>query len=371
MPILWCVSNCCVPGVSRIAGLPTAWRESGLNRVVGSSACSAQAAPQDNQDLAKAGVVLGFAYPDRIAQRRAGPGNRFLLSNGRGASFSEAEPLAASDYVVAAHLDGARDSRIYLATEIYREDLLNYHSDRMTEHSFVDWDEAGQCVQARRQLRLGALILEDAPWQQVEAQAVQSAMLQGIRRHAPACLPWTEAARQLQARVSFVHRTFPGQWPDFSDVALMAGLDDWLSPYLDGITRLTQLKRLDLYELLLARLSWQQRKQLDELAPRQLTVPSGSRISIDYDHEIPVLAVRLQELFGLTETPRIAGGRVPVLLHLLSPARRPVQITRDLDTFWQGSYHEVRKEMKGRYPKHDWPDDPLVARPTTRTRRKK
>ncbi|MDT8386282.1 MAG: ATP-dependent helicase HrpB [Thiogranum sp.] len=328
------------------------------------------AAPPDQQDLRLAGVVLGFAYPDRIGQRRAGVGANFLLSNGRGARFpSEDEPLAASDYIVAAHLDGTSESRIFLACAIYPEDVARYYHDLVTECCFVQWDTVSQSVQARRQLRLGELVLEDAPWQQADSDAVHAAMLEGVRRNAPECLPWTDAARQLQARIRFVRRDAPGQWPDFDDARLTADLDEWLSADLHGMTRLAQLKRLDLHGRLLAMLSWPQRQALDKLAPCQLTVPSGSRISIDYSSDIPVLAVKLQEMFGLTETPKIAAGRVAVLLHLLSPARRPVQITRDLGAFWRGAYHEVRKELKGRYPKHDWPLDPLAAIPSARVRR--
>ena len=179
------------------------------------------------------------------------------------------------------------------------------------------------------------------------------------------------AARQLQARIGFLHRLAPHDWPDVSDARLIVSLDDWLSPYLHGMTRLAHLKRLDIDAALLAQLPWVKRKQLDELAPTQLTVPSGSRVRLDYSHEIPVLAVRLQAMFGLVDTPRIAGGRVAVLLHLLSPARRAVQITQDLAAFWRGSYHEVKKELKGRYPKHHWPDDPLQARASAATGRKR
>jgi ATP-dependent helicase HrpB len=163
----------------------------------------------------------------------------------------------------------------------------------------------------------------------------------------------------------------PQDWPDVRDETLLATLDDWLSPWLQGMTRLSQLRRLDLRAALLAQLSWPQQRRLDELAPATLTVPSGSRVRLDYRQETPVLAVRLQEMFGLTDTPCVAGGRVPVLLHLLSPARRPVQITRDLAAFWQGGYHEVKKELKGRYPKHHWPDDPLQAPPTAGAKRRR
>jgi ATP-dependent helicase HrpB len=324
--------------------------------------------PVDSEDLRMSGVLLAFAYPDRIARRRGGSDQRFVLSNGRGAVFGDAEPLAACDWIVAADLDGRGEARIFLAATIHREHLLDYHGELVGERKFIDWDDGERCVRARRQQRLGQLVLSDEPWQDADPEAVQAAMLQGIRRHAPACLPWTEAARMLQARISFLHRLVPNDWPDVSDASLVSGLTDWLSPYLHGVTRLAQLKRLDLCALLRAQLPWAKQKRLDELAPTHLIVPSGSRIRLDYSHDTPVLAVRLQEMFGLSETPRIAGGRVTVLLHLLSPAGRPVQITQDLSAFWRGSYHQVKKELKGRYPKHHWPDEPLRA-PASRTAR--
>ena len=328
------------------------------------------ASPGDHADLSMAGVLLAFAYPDRIATRRQGAGNRFVLSNGRGAVFGEAEPLAAADTIVAASLDGKAEARIFLAAGIHREHLLEYHGELIRTHAFVSWDERQQCVRARRQQRLGELVLMDKAWQDADPDAVQSAMLDGIRRHAPDCLPWSGATRQLQARMGFLHRLAPQDWPDVSDAGLMSSLDDWLPPYVHGMTRLTHLNRLDMRAALLAHLPWVKQKRLDELAPTHLTVPSGSRVLLDYSHQTPVLAVRLQEMFGLGDTPSIAGGRVAVLLHLLSPARRPVQITQDLAAFWQGSYHEVKKELKGRYPKHHWPDDPLQARASAATRRR-
>jgi ATP-dependent helicase HrpB len=328
-------------------------------------------APADHADLALTGAVLAFAYPDRIAQRRAGADNRFLLSNGRGAVFLEAEPLSAADWIVAAHLDGAREARIFLAAAIRREQLLQYHGALIGEQTFVAWDEREEAVQARRQQRLGELVVTDEPWAEADGEAIQAALLAGIRRHGAGGLPWSEAARELQARIGFLHRLAPEDWPDVRDETLLATLEDWLSPWLQGITRLAQLKRLDLHAALLERLSWAQQRRLDELAPESLTVPSGSRVRLDYREESPVLAVRLQEMFGLTETPRIAGGRVPVLLHLLSPARRPMQITRDLAAFWRGAYHEVKKELKGRYPRHHWPDDPLTAQPTAGAKRRR
>ena len=327
--------------------------------------------PRRPVQAGRCGALLAFAYPDRIGQRRDGSDNRFLLSNGRGARFRQPEPLAAEALIVAAHLDGEQEARIFLAAALRLEDLFDWHAELIGEHTFVEWDDRAACVQARRQQRLGELVLSDRALEHPEDAAVQQAMLEGIRRRGPACLPWSEAARQLQARINFLHALDDTHWPSVSDAVLMADLEQWLAPFLPGIGRLSQLKRLDLHAALLARLDWQQQRQLDKLAPGHLQVPSGSRLRIDYSGEVPVLAVRLQEMFGLAETPCVADGKVPVLLHLLSPAQRPVQVTRDLEAFWRGSYREVRKELKGRYPKHDWPEDPLKAQPHARVRPRK
>ena len=198
------------------------------------------------------------------------------------------------------------------------------------------------------------------------------AMAAGIRAMGLACLPWTPDTERLRRRVAFVARLEPeAGWPDLSDAALLAGIEDWLGPYLGGITRRAHLARLDLGEALAAGLDWDRRRRLDDLAPTHLAVPSGSRIPLDYAGEVPVLAVRLQEMFGCATTPAVAGGRVPVLLHLLSPARRPVQVTRDLASFWANAYRAVKADLKGQYPKHWWPDDPMQAEPTARAKPRK
>lgn len=331
---------------------------------------SLSATKQRADDLIMAGVLLAFAYPDRVAQRRATVEPRYLLSNGRGALLREAEPLAASDYIVVAHLDGAREARIFLAARVTREDLLRFHRELFHSTTSVVWDDRQQCVQARRQQRLGELIIQDEPWEQAEPTQITQALISGIRQRGLACLPWNDNARELQQRLQFLHQLDAVNWPDCSDEHLLASLEIWLQPYLDGLSRISHLSRLDLGEVLRSGMSWQKRQQLDELAPTHLTVPSGSHIRIDYSGATPVLAVRLQEMFGLSDTPRIAGGRIAVLLHLLSPAQRPVQITQDLAGFWQGSYHDVKKDLKGRYPKHHWPDDPLQAPPTARAKRR-
>ncbi|MGB5397826.1 MAG: ATP-dependent helicase HrpB [Gammaproteobacteria bacterium] len=327
----------------------------------------AQSSPEDSQLL---GVVLAWAYPDRIGRRRDNS-SRYLLSNGRGAILNEGDALSTHEYIVAAHLDGAREARIFLAAGIHREHLLHYHADNIVPHSLVQWDDRQACVQARVQQRIGEVVIDDAALQDVDPDAVLAALLEGIRLRGLACLPWNDAARALQARMQFMHQQLDPGWPDVSEAALLVALENWLQPYLANMSRLSHLARLDLSAILLAQLSWQQQQQLDQLVPTHISVPSGSRIRVDYSHFPPVLAVRLQEMFGLADTPRIAQGKIAVLLHLLSPAQRPVQITQDLAGFWQSSYHDVKKDLKGRYPKHHWPDDPLQAQATKRTKHKR
>lgn len=326
-------------------------------------------ANKTNDDLKLLGVVLAYAYPDRIGRRRENT-TRYLLSNGRGAILSEGDTLCTEEFIVTANLDGAREARIFLAAGIHREDLLQYHSDTITAHASVHWDDRQGCVQARVQQRIGEVVIEDAPVQEVDSEAMVTALLEGIRLRGMACLPWRDAARELQARMQFMHAHIDPDWPDVSDAALLTSLESWLQPYVTNMSRLSHLERLDLHNILLAQLSWEQQRQLDQLLPTHLSVPSGSRIRIDYTSFPPVLAVRLQEMFGLADTPRIAKGKIAVLLHLLSPARRPVQITQDLAGFWQSSYHEVKKDLKGRYPKHHWPDNPLTAQATSKIKRK-
>jgi ATP-dependent helicase HrpB len=220
---------------------------------------------------------------------------------------------------------------------------------------------------------LGALLLEQTTLGAPAADAIITAMLQGIRRMGLGSLPWDEACRQFQARVCSLHHWLPdGGWPDLGDETLLATLDDWLAPWLNGISRRDHLRRLDLQGALKATLGWERQQQLEQLAPTHLTVPSGSRKKLHYsvDGAVPVLAVKLQELFGLAETPAIAGGDMAVMLHLLSPAQRPIQVTQDLESFWRNTYPEVKKELKGRYPKHPWPDDPWRAVATARTTRR-
>jgi len=319
------------------------------------------------------GRILAWAYPDRIGQRRSGGPGRFLLSNGRGAFFAFPDALASADYIVAADLDGERrEARIFLAAGCDRPTILEDFRGSLQSTEAIAWDRRKQAVSAESRVMLGALTLRSEPIAQADPSKTSAALVQGIREAGMGCLPWTPDLRRWQERVLFLHRIFPEEaWPDVSDPALLASLEKWLGPHLGGITRLSGVKSVDLGRAVKGMLSWPQRRRLEELAPTHLEVPSGSRIRLDYSPGVPVLAVRVQEMFGCAETPTIAGGRQPVQVHLLSPAGRPVQVTRDLAGFWADSYREVQKEMRGRYPKHHWPDDPLKAAPTTRARKKR
>ena len=333
-----------------------------------------QRSPGRQHSLDRLGEVLAFAYPDRIAKRQPGSVGRYQLANGRGAYFPEAELLSTEEFLVIADLDGGTPwGRIFLAAPIHPEDLEVSCSDQIQEVDFVSWDKQALAVRARRQRQLGDLVLQDQPIKDPDPAKISAVLLQGIRQEGIAGLPWTSELRQWQARVEFLKRVDgpASAWPDVSDQSLTNTLEDWLGPFVTGLTRLDHVQRLDLAAPLHGLLSWEQRRQLDRLAPTHLTVPSGSRIRVDYETaERPILAVQLQEMFGCRETPAVAGGKVPVMLHLLSPAGRPVQVTQDLANFWVSAYHDVKKELRGRYPKHPWPDDPLTAHPTRRTKRR-
>jgi ATP-dependent helicase HrpB len=322
--------------------------------------------------LDEVGLLLALAYPDRIAQRQSGNDARYLMTNGRGALFPNPDPLSSEEYLVIADLDGGTQwARINLATPLRLRDLEALYGDQIRMVDDVLWDESAQTVCATRQRRLGSLILSEQGLSKPDPSRITTALLQGIRRAGLDRLVWTTELRQWQARVKFLRR-IEGQesrWPDLSDEALLQTLDDWLGPYLSGLTTLDRITRLDLAQPLHAFLSWEQSRQLEHWAPTHLTVPSGSNVRVEYDTpDLPILAVRLQEMFGCRETPRVVGGKIPVILHLLSPAKRPVQVTRDLASFWANAYQEVRKELRGRYPKHHWPENPLTAEPTHRAK---
>jgi len=332
--------------------------------------------PRDSRDSADAhqvtGILLAWAYPDRIAQNR-GDGGRYLLANGRGARFAEAQALSKSEYIVAAELDGAeREARIFLAAPIGLDDL-NAHFDALIgETEQIRWDDRSESVSAKRERRLGALLLASSELRDPDPDALQRAVLLGLKHTGIAELPWTKELRQWRARAMLMRQyqiPGPAPWPDLSDEALERNMEQWAPAWIVGFTRREHFAKLDLGNALRSFLTHTQVTILEREAPSHFTVPSGSHIPIDYlDGENPSLSVRLQELFGLNSTPSVAGRKLPLVLKLLSPAGRPVQITKDLVSFWNRGYHEVKKDLKGRYPKHYWPDDPYTAQATRRAR---
>jgi ATP-dependent helicase HrpB len=327
-------------------------------------------APVDAGDAWSDGVLLALAYPERVARQRGGPG-RFLLRNGRGATLSVTDPLAHAEWIAIATIeDGGRDGQVRLAAALDLDELLVHAKEQVAVADEVVWDDATEAVVARRQHRLGALVLREQPLASPDPEAMRGALLAAIAARGVGALPWSAGASQLRQRLQFLH-TIDTRWPDVSDDALTTTLADWLGPTLDGIRKLDALARVDLGGALLDHLDWEQRRQLDLLAPEHIEVPTGSRIRVDYaDPAAPVLAVRLQEVFGMRETPRVGGGAVPLTMHLLSPAHRPMQVTRDLASFWATGYFDVRKDLRGRYPKHHWPDDPLTAAPVRGAKRR-
>ncbi len=317
------------------------------------------------------GALLALAYPDRIGQRRSGGDGRFLLENGRGAAFRAPVALAREPYIVAVALDDdRRDARIDLAAAVSLPTLERLYAGQISSEEPLGWDPGEQAVVARRIRRLGALVLEEQLLAAPRSAASLAALFVGLRQLGLDSLPWDRETRTLQARMEFVRlRIAPGAgglagWPASDEAALEATLEEWLAPWLEGVTRRAQLARVALGDALRARLTREQQRSLEALAPRDLLVPSGSRIRIDYlDESAPCVAVRVQEVFGLESTPLI-GGVVPLTFKLLSPAQRPVQITRDLAGFWRSSYAAVRRDLRGRYPKFPWPENPLEATAT-------
>ena len=319
------------------------------------------------------GRLLALAYPDRIGRRRAGSDPRYQLSNGKGARLKDGDPLARHDWLVAAELDGkSREAAIYLAAPVDLRDLEQDLAGHVHEKDEAGWDEARGTVTARRVRKLGALVLQETPVRDVDAGLVQQGLMDAVRKRGLASMPWTEASRQWCARVRLVAAHFPDEsWPEVSEQALLARMERWLAPFLGGIRRWSELQKLDLLAALSSLLDYPQQQRLQALAPVELTIPTGQRVRLDYAADNgPVLAAKLQALFGWTETPRVVDGRVPVVLHLLSPAQRPLAVTADLASFWINAYPQVRKDTRGRYPKHPWPEDPLTARAQQGTKKR-
>lgn len=318
-----------------------------------------------DRETGPAGLLLALAFPDRIARRREDGSRRYLLANGTGALLPEWSQLARHEFLAVGEVDGAgREARIFLAAPLSREDLDRHFADAMRTTDELYWDDEMGAVVCKRVRRLGALLIAEQTVAPSGDDAVRI-MLEGIRKRGPGCLPWTGEAESLRDRSEWLRRNglAGGDWPDLSDAHLRATLEEWLAPWLNGITRLSHLDRLNVTSILRSLLGERNRQRLESLAPQALVSPAGRRITLRYDEGAqPVMAVRLQDMVGQRESPTIADGRVRVLLHLLSPAGRPLAVTSDLASFWANAYPEVRKQMRGRYPKHSWPEDPARGR---------
>lgn len=318
------------------------------------------------------GSLLALAFPDRVARRRGPRGElRYLLACGRGGTLRRDDPLSESEWIVVAELDdSSADAAIRLAVPLREGEVQELLRSGTTRGETLAWDRRRGGVVASEIERLGAIPVAERPDPKPDPEAVLACLCAGIRMEGLERLGWNEPARQVRARMALMHRLFPEQdWPNVSDDALANALEAWLGPSLRGLRTLEEAARVDPGMVLVAWLGPQRQRELDRLAPTHWPVPSGSRIRLDYaSGDIPVLAVRIQEVFGLAESPRVAGGRSAVVLHLLSPAQRPVQVTSDLASFWRTGYAEVRKDLRGRYPRHYWPEDPTQAEPTRRVR---
>ena len=317
------------------------------------------------------GILLALAYPERIARRRENNSYRYQMANGTTGVLPNGSLLAREEFLAIGEVDGiGTEVRIYLAAPLAKKDLQRVFADAIIEEEEIRWSSSDDMVITRNISRLGAIIISE---QHIKphGEKVNVAMVDGVRQLGLECLPWDKETRSLQQRAEWLRKNLDRpDLPDISNSTLLKTLEDWLVPFLDNIWRRDQLQKLSLMDILHARFTFTQWQDLERLAPSHLNLPSGSRIALDYSGEQPVLAVRLQELFGQIETPKICGGKVNVLVHLLSPAHRPLAVTQDLHSFWTNTYPEIRTQMRARYPKHVWPENPLTAKPTNRTKRR-
>jgi ATP-dependent helicase HrpB len=319
------------------------------------------------------GILLALAYPERIARRREEKGNRYQMVSGATAILPKGSLLARQEFLAIAEAESiGPDVRVYLAAPIAKEDLQKVFSGSIIDEENIYWDSNTKSVIARTVLRIGSVIIAE---KQLEphGEKVKITMLEGIRQMRLECLPWNKESRALQQRSEWLRKYLKRMdWPNLSDSNLLNILEEWLMPFLDDIWRQDQLQKLRLIEILHARFTPAQWHDLERLAPSHIKLPSGSRVNIDYGSgDKPVIAVKIQELFGQIETPHIVNNQVGIILHLLSPASRPLAVTQDLRSFWQTVYPEIRTQMRARYPKHFWPENPQTAKPTSRTARHK
>ncbi len=325
----------------------------------------------EKPDENKLGLLLALAYPERIAKQRGEHEMRYQLAIGTGAMLPKGSMLSRTRYLAIAEVDGiGNDVKIFLAEPVAEEDIRAAFHDQLKHREEIRWDDRREMVVARSVEQLGAIELSEIPLSS-SGDAVKEKMLEGIRLMGLDALPWTDNAISIRVRSEWLRKLnlVSSDWPKLDTEHFHATLGEWLGPYLGGITKRSHLTKLEMSTIVQSLFSYQQLRELDRLAPTHHTVPTGSKIPIDYSTDgSPILAVRLQEMFGETETPAVGGGKIKVVLHLLSPARRPLAVTQDLPSFWQNTYPDVRKDMRGRYPKHSWPENPREAEPTRRVK---
>ncbi|MCC7302344.1 MAG: ATP-dependent helicase HrpB [Bacteroidia bacterium] len=305
------------------------------------------------------GYLLAFAFPDRIARKISG--SKYRLANGKTASLEDYDPLTHEEWIVAAHLDAGRtDGKIFLAAPLDPTDIVHLASER----EIIDYDERKDEIICSKEIHLGAIVLESKPIKNPPPDQLRRVLHGLIKKKGSALFGSDERTQQLRARLSILHHLEAQQWPDLSDASLLLDIPKYIDPFLEQVHRVSDLKKIPLSDILLNALPWDLQQKLPVLLPEFVEVPSGSQIRLEYhdDGRSPVLAVRLQELFGMLETPAILNGKLKIMVHLLSPGYKPVQVTQDLKSFWSNTYHEVRKELRIRYPRHSWPDDPFTAK---------
>jgi ATP-dependent helicase HrpB len=325
--------------------------------------------PRQTADIEhSAGSLLLHAWPDRVAKARGGLG-RFVLANGRGAMIDETDPLAKSPFLVVADVQGkAQNARIVAAAAVSEDEIRAALGDRIKRNVTTAYDPDKRAVRARESVSLGAIQLAERQLPPPSGPDADRAIVDAVRANGLALLPWDKTAEALRRRLAWLHKGLGAPWPDMSDEALIAGLDDWLLPFLSGEAAFSRIRPGALHDGLMSLVPYDLQRKVADLAPTHFAAPTGNNLPIRYEDEWPVLAIRVQELFGLDTHPTIAGGTVPLTLELLSPAHRPIQTTRDLPGFWRGSWADVRTDMRGRYPRHVWPEDPRLAAPTARAK---
>jgi ATP-dependent helicase HrpB len=330
-------------------------------------------AHKDGDELG-VGALVALAYPERIAKNRGGAAaGAFLLANGRGANVDPASPLAREPFLAVAELTGsATQGRILSAAPITLAEIEQKFAERIVAREDITFDAASVTLRGRRSRKLGAIVLAERPISVAPGEATAKLLTDALAGTGIGRLPWTKSLKQWRDRVMFLRRSEGGEWPDLSDAALTQTLGEWLAPLLAAKTALGEVTADELEEALQNVLPYPLKRRLDAEAPTHFEAPTGSRVPVDYEAEGgPKIAIRVQELFGLNRHPAIAGGKIPLVIELLSPAHRPVQTTRDLPGFWRGSYAAVRAAVRGRYPKHPWPDDPVAASATRRAKPRK